>query len=91
LLVQVVGWRTQPTTGVGLGMKAGGHEHWARWFTTWHAALGPQASPTQGSTHLDREKEKAVEILLQNYYRMFTFVCMIVEKKKRKIPIFPNY
>jgi hypothetical protein len=56
LLVQVVGWRTQPTTGVGLGMKAGGQEHCARWFTTWHAAFGPHASPMHGSTHLDKNR-----------------------------------
>ena len=45
----VWGCFTQPTTGVGLGMKVRGQEHWARWSTTWHLALGPQVSPLQGS------------------------------------------
>ena len=43
------GCLTQPTTGVGLGMKPEGQEHWALWFTTWQLAFGPQESPRQGS------------------------------------------
>ena len=31
---QETGCFTHPTTGVGLGIYAGGQEHWARWFTT---------------------------------------------------------
>ena len=52
LLEQLTGWSTQPTTGVGLGMKEAGQEHWARWFTTWHLAFGPHAFSVHGSTHL---------------------------------------
>ena len=46
---QDLGCFTQPTTGVGLGMKLAGQEHCALWLTTWHLAFGPQESPTQGS------------------------------------------
>ena len=62
LLAQVTGWRTQPTTGVGLGMNPAGQVHWARWLTTWQLACGPQESTVHGSIHLQYWKLFILEL-----------------------------
>lgn len=52
MVTQFVGSLAHPITAVGLGKNPAKHEHWARWSTTVHWALGPQDAWPQGSLHL---------------------------------------